>query len=152
MPDMTRLRSFLSMKLDPTDYATACGMLDGGIDPGEIAGDEPPYFPGRPRPGGAMDAAPRDRGAVQTMQAIRAAEMEVAPRVGAIMGADSASGVYAAALNRLGHSTAGVPPAAMQAVFRARTGQLTRAAAATNAAAADTRLAARFPNIDRLRA
>jgi hypothetical protein len=153
MPDMTRLRGFLRMKLDPTDYATACSMLDGGIDPGEIAGDEPPYFPGRPRPGGAMDAMPRgDRSTIRAVQGIREAETAVAPYVGAIAGLDSAASTYAAAIRRLGHSTAGVPAAAMEAVFRGYTGQLTRAAAATSAAAADARLAARFPGIDRLRA
>lgn len=57
-PDTTDLLEFLRSKLSPEDYARVSEML--GADPGE-AMDEPNPFPGRPRPGGAMDARRRTR-------------------------------------------------------------------------------------------
>ena len=58
-PDSTiDLLEFLRDKLSPEDHATFAKML--GADPGE-AMDEPNPFPGRPRPGGAMDARRRTK-------------------------------------------------------------------------------------------
>jgi hypothetical protein len=57
------LCTFLAGKLSPADMSTAEQLLtqfldaSGGEGSGaEFASDEPPAFPGRPRPGGAMDA------------------------------------------------------------------------------------------------
>lgn len=60
------LLEFLRDKLSPEDHATFAKML--GADPYE-AMDEPNPFPGRPRPGGAMDMRRRARPLTDTEKA-----------------------------------------------------------------------------------
>ena len=52
--DPTALMSFLREHLQPDDYGQAELLLQEILYPG-AAVDEPPAFPGRPRPGGGMD-------------------------------------------------------------------------------------------------
>jgi hypothetical protein len=56
---------------------------------------------------------------VRCLQDIQAAQADVAPVVGAIIGMDSAAEVFRTALSRLGVNTRSVYPSALPAVFRA---------------------------------
>lgn len=87
------------------------------------AEDEPPEFPGRPRPGGASDAHfAYDMAATspgRTLQNMRAALAETEPFVGQILAADSAAGVFREALGRLGVRATGVHESGLPELFRA---------------------------------
>lgn len=97
-----------------------------------------------------MDAAAIAAKAVRRMQNISAAEAEVAPAVGAVIGMDSAGKVYREALKRLGHRTDGVALAGMRDVFRAVRGRAPKNTIAQDAATVKS-LGEKFPGFDRIR-
>ena len=138
---MDALKSFLQSKLSPEDHAKACTMMTPG------GKDEPPPFPGMPKPGGEMvpgkgkgkteDEPPMTKGAMDAaiaaaardaekrtiarLNAIREAETAVRPVVGELAVAfDSAEAVYKHALNHIGMDLTDVPVAAYGALFKAR--------------------------------
>ncbi|MBW4022015.1 MAG: hypothetical protein HIU92_02590 [Proteobacteria bacterium] len=74
---------------------------------------------------------------IRELQAIRAAEAEVAPYAGQILGMDSANAVYRAALAKLGHDVTAVPAyASMKPIFTALKGKRAPRELAQDAAAA----------------
>jgi hypothetical protein len=125
--------NFLRDKLPDEDFAQVMQLLGAAL-----AQDDPPPFPGMPKPGGgmvplnrtkepvtmdysiarriAMDQA--ERNAIHKMTQIRAAEAEVEPYVGAVMGCDSASEVFRTALERRGIATDSLHPSATEAAWR----------------------------------
>ena len=99
------------------------------------------------------DSSMYSREIVREVQAIRAAEIEVEPAVGAVMGMDSAAGVYAEGLRRLGMDRSLIAQLhgnAAQAVYRAARsiGYKPRPMAMDSAELA--RRDAQFPNWKRL--
>lgn len=143
--------SFLQGKLSDEDLAAIAEKLSSMAAPAEPvapvapvtppaakekpAEDEPPHTPGTPEaPGkeefvskGAMDSAVRlasgdaTKRAMKTFNAIRDAEREIAPYVGALtMAFDSAENVYKAALEVLSVDVKDVHPSAYRAVLLAQ--------------------------------
>jgi hypothetical protein len=125
------------MQLSPRDMKRFRALLDEEGDGGGYDGP-------------AMDSA----GAVGKLQEIRRAVVEVSSvvDVGNDMAFDSAEGVYAAALHRMGVSTAGIDPSGWKPIFQAHRQRQRRGdgpALATDAAVTEgtaTSLAERFPH------
>jgi hypothetical protein len=80
---------------------------------------------------------------VAAVQALRRAEAEVLPYAGAIVGMDSAAGVYREALRRAGHNVAGLHPSAARSMWQALRGGGKRTPVMDARASAD--FAKRFP-------
>jgi hypothetical protein len=62
---LAQLRAFLQERLSPDDLARTKGMLIALVHAcgaGDMAADDPPSFPGMPKPGGTMAGAMDSRG------------------------------------------------------------------------------------------
>jgi hypothetical protein len=151
-----KLLKFLEQKLRPSDLDEAQLLVEALFQ----AGQEQPgtgKIGGIPQPGGAMDASLRryafdSADPVRRMQDVRAAEAEVSPVVGPVVGMDSAVDIFSAALSRLGVDAGKIHPSAMPTLFRlARQRQRERG---TPAVAMDSRtsndLATRYPGAARI--
>jgi hypothetical protein len=116
------LLTFLRERLPHDDYAKAEELLVLVHEHlMSTANDEPPPFPGRPRPGGAEDRryAMDEKDPIVRMQDIRTAEAEVEPYVGPVLAMDSAGAVFREAIRRLvGDRYAGVPVSGLPALWR----------------------------------
>jgi hypothetical protein len=146
----TELKLFLETKLQPDDYADAEKLIDamGGAEDEET---------GLPRPGGAMDRryAMDSADPFRRMRDLQAAEREVAPYVGDVLGMDSAAAVFREALARRGIPARDLPAGALPVMWgiAKRAGQGSGGGAprtahdARSAAAFD----AKFPGLARLR-
>ena len=93
---------------------------------------------------------------IRAMQAIKQAEADVAPRVGAMMGQDSAAAVYRAALRQLGHDTSAIGSMSdrgWRALWQAMQGQRPERTAATLGADAKAaqEFTERYPNAANMR-
>lgn len=157
MPDVSRVIEALRGKLNPEDLAEIIKLLTDGDD---IAADDPPPWPGTPRPPSdprhpsiypgrtTMDSTTRR--AVRALQAVQAAQQDVAPTVGHIA-ADSAEGVYLEALRRMGHRTAGLHPTGAKPIFEAlRSRRRQGGAYVSMDAASEKSYAERFPHAARI--
>jgi hypothetical protein len=146
----TELKLFLESKLSTDDYADAEKLIDA------MSGAEDEET-GLPRPGGAMDRryAMDSSDTFRRMQDIQAAEREVAPYVGDVLGMDSAAAVFREALARRGIASRDLPAAALPAMWRlvrrgsqGSGGGVPRTAHDARASAA---FAERFPELARVR-
>lgn len=123
-PDLAdKLLAILKRALPDADFAEVATMIrrlagDDDLDPDDFdltTGQRLRAMDQRPRVY-AMDSA---GDAFRRMNDLRAAEREVAPVVGEVLGMDSAGDVFKTALGRLGVSTAGLPGTpALAAAFR----------------------------------
>lgn len=92
-----------------------------------------------------------DKATIRELQAIRAAEAEVAPYAGQIMGMDSANAIYRAALEKMGHDVTEVPAhAPMKPIFTALKGKRGRSNIAQDASSRES-FDQMFPNAVKLK-
>jgi hypothetical protein len=133
----TQILKFLQGKLSPEDYTRVETILCNQEENG-LVGDR------------ALRATDPTSRAVQRMQDITAAEREVAPCVGAVLGQDSAAGVYTAALRAMGQNTVGLHPSAARSMFRALRHQGARPRVAMDSVTQQS-YAARFPGVGALK-
>lgn len=103
----------------------------------------------------AMDSALKavEQNTIKRMNAIRAAEDDVRPLIGAVVAQDSAEAVYKLALDHAGIDHAGVHPSAYRALVNLHKQGLSKPAAPRIAqdAASDKSFAERFPTAGKLK-
>lgn len=124
---VTQVLDFLKDRLDENDLAVVESLLLSAGNVPSIAADS----------------------AVALVQSIRAAEAEVAPFAGEIVGRSSPSSVYREALTRMGHDTSNLPASAAHAVFKRLRDFRPRARALTLAESAQ--LDRQFPGANSLK-
>jgi hypothetical protein len=144
------LLAFLEQKLKPSDLDEAQLLVEALFQAGQEQPGGAKIGTSPQLGGGAMDASLRhyafdSADPVRRMQDVRAAEAEVSPVVGPVVGMDSANEIFREALRQLGVDTWKIHPSALPALFRhARaTGARRSVPAMDSASAAD--VARRFP-------
>lgn len=123
-------------------------LVPEGRVPGAMVGDAALRFP----PTVSTKGRPNVSAIIKELNAIRDAEAEVAPAVGAVVGFDSLAGVYREALKRLGHTNLGTNDGrALQVMYRTAQGRGRQAPAVAMDKAARAAYDDRFPDAGRIK-